>query len=100
MTDTTYNGWTNHATWLVNLHLDNTYVMTDELLTTAGEMMENDYPVADLADHIKGLIEEWIDPACPNAGLAQDLISGYLSEVNWREIATHYIEAAKEEVSQ
>lgn len=100
MTDATYNGWTNHATWLVNLHMDNTYGMTDDLLATAGEMLDNKYPVPDLADYIESLIEEWIEPACPNAGLAQDLINGYLSHVNWREIAAHYIEAAKEEASQ
>jgi len=100
MTDTTYNGWTNHATWLVNLHLDNTYCMTDSLTEEAADMLGNQYPEADLADYIKELVAEWLEPDCPNAGLAQDLINGYLDDVNWREIATHYIDAAKEGLEQ
>jgi hypothetical protein len=35
----------------------------------------------------------------PTCGVYYDLLSGALSEVNWSEIARHYIEAIEEEAN-
>jgi hypothetical protein len=38
-------------------------------------------------------------PEMPACGVYYDLLSGALSEVNWNEIARHYIEAIEEEAN-
>ena len=84
MTDNTCNGWTNHATWLVNLWLGeynydaselsglSRYDAVQELKHTVDNILENEYSNA--------------------TGLAEDLIQSALSDVNWYELADHYIE--------
>ena len=37
--DNTYNGWTNHETWLVNLHLTNDYDTYSELTEKVSEIV-------------------------------------------------------------
>ena len=37
--DNTYNGWTNHETWLVNLHLTNDYDTYSELTEKVSEII-------------------------------------------------------------
>jgi len=79
MTDTTYNGWTNYATWRVNLEMFDgmrreDICESDELATIAAACKE-------LAE---GAIEETSD------GLARDYALAFMSDVNWREIAAHF----------
>ena len=78
-----YNGWTNYATWRVNLEVfdnfdidgysDDTYELSQEL---------QDY------------LELYIDET--SAGLAKDYALAFIRGVNWYEIAEHIIETNKE----
>ena len=78
MLDNTYNGWTNYATWRVNL-----------------EMFDGgDWQGCD-ADMLKLSAEEWIEETSTE-GLARDYAMAFLSEVNWHEIAVHYNETEEE----
>lgn len=82
MDQQSYNGWTNHATWLVNLWLAN-----DEY-TEEGLRMAVRY-----GGH-EGL-KNYVDELLNESGIAsgtmwRDLITSYLSDVDWREIAGHY----------
>lgn len=95
-----YNGWKNHATWLVNLHIDNTYRLSDHYCEMAGEMLasyngdktEATYAVSDmLKENLTDMIQNEINDS---AYLALDLVNGYLSEVDWDEIALHYVAEA------
>lgn len=73
MTNTTYNGWHNYATWRVNLEIFD------------GSEGPWDHHSA------KEFAEEIIYETAPE-GLARDYAMAFLSEVNWHEIASHYNE--------
>lgn len=81
----TYNGWSNYATWRVNLEMVNgsDYV---EL----GEIFED---VEELAEKIKSDIEDYISEECHNGregiNFAESYALAFLSNVDWYEIAEH-----------
>lgn len=69
-----YNGWTNYATWRVNLEMfDN-----------------NDCGLENCeADAFKEIAIEIIEADCHKNSLAFDYAMAFLDEVNWQEIAEH-----------
>jgi hypothetical protein len=66
-----YNGWTNYATWRVNLEIFD------------GSEWPWDHHSA------KKFAEEFICQTS-NEGLARDYALAFLADVNWYEIADHY----------
>ena len=80
--DNKYNGWTNYATWRVNLEMFDGCDLTDY-----GWQKMDEY---DLAQAMKEYAEEFIELES-GKGLARDYALAFLSDVNWREIAEHYI---------
>jgi hypothetical protein len=82
MTDTTYNGWTNYATWRVNLEIFDGFKVMDA-------DMFND--VSELSDYLKCTAEDYIEDTSTECGLARDYAMAFLQDVNWREIAGHLI---------
>jgi hypothetical protein len=95
MNDTTYNGWTNYATWRVQL-----------------EMFDN-IPIEDFAGY--GRLNAWREPdpyglslamkeraeyyieCTSQEGFAREYAMAFLSDVNWYELAEHMIAAYAEE---
>jgi hypothetical protein len=71
MTDNTYNGWTNRATWLVNVWF-------------------NPESASDV-DLAKDTLEEAQD-ACPD--FLRDFID---MDINWDELRAHFAEEEEEE---
>jgi hypothetical protein len=106
MADTTYNGWTNYETWLVNLWMDNEQgsqaffrEQAREYLSTAQAddvWTKTQHAWFQFADWLKEYHEEF-QPELP--GVYVDLLGGALGSVNWSEIARHYIEAIEEEAN-
>jgi hypothetical protein len=95
MTDKTYNGWTNYATWRVMLEI------FDGL--EQSEMFDLTLPVEQLRHVLQDYAEELItmsvsDPNAPN--LALDYAMAFIRDVNWYEIAEHMIEDYKEEIAE
>lgn len=84
----TYNGWTNYATWRVNLEMFDGCDLTDY-----GWQKMDGY---DLTQAIKEYAEEFIELEC-GRGLTRDYALAFLSDVNWREIAQHMINDYAEE---
>ena len=82
MTDTTYNDWTNYATWRVNLE------MIDGM--TAAELDCDN--VRDLSAELEHYCRACIE--AQGNGLARDYALAFLNQVNWREIAEHMLENA------
>lgn len=83
----TYNGWANYETWLVNLWLtEDPY--TEELISEWAKEIE-DYK---LAQTLEDYVDDMADAEDIRSGLIQDLIKAAMSEVDWEEIAQHYIE--------
>jgi hypothetical protein len=86
LTDTTCNGWSNYATWRVNL----------ELISDYADSLDRDRQyfrdTADLADHFSEYVDEVITRGDELEGLAVDYARSFVSDVNWYEIAEHYPE--------
>ena len=66
-----YNGWTNYATWRVNLEIFDGFEGTLS------------------ADTAREIAEEYIDGSSTE-GFARDYARAFISDVNWHEIAGHY----------
>lgn len=98
MTDTKYNGWTNYATWRINLEVFDGMDVQDYW----------DKPETDphaLGEWLQEFAEETIFAGYRydergQSSLIADYARAFLSDVNWYEIADHmikdYIEENKE----
>lgn len=80
----TYNGWTNYATWRVNLEVFDGFDPRDYFLDGNDEV-----DASELADNLK----QWADDVIigGSEGLVADYARAFLSDVNWHEIARHMI---------
>ena len=90
MSDTTYNGWTNYATWRVNLELFDGYDLTNLIDDPADEPV--DWVAEQLQDHAEQVIfASTYDERGPSS-LMEDYARAFLQDVNWREIAEHMVQ--------
>lgn len=76
--DQKYNGWTNYATWRVNLEIFDGIAWLDQF--------DDGISVYDASKLLKEYAEELIEQTSKE-GLARDYALAFLSDVNWREIA-------------
>jgi len=83
---TKYNGWTNYATWRVNLEIFDGFDPREHFILADDDNSWQE----DLAENLKAFAEEMICSPTNN-GLCQDYAMVFLSEVNWYEIAQHLI---------
>jgi hypothetical protein len=84
MSDTTYNGWTNYATWRVNLEI------FDDL--PAKEFFDLDQEPYNLGKELREFAETLVADDKNETTLTKDYALAFLSYVNWVEIATHMIQ--------
>jgi hypothetical protein len=83
MTNDKYNGWTNYATWRVNLEI------FDGLDPREMGWHKNTYDLLPiLRDYVRDVLE--MDA---KQGLALDYALAFIEDVNWQEIAQSMIEA-------
>jgi hypothetical protein len=83
MSDKTYNGWSNYATWRVNLE------MFDGL--TPSDITGRNLPAV---SELKEALQEWAEQAIEassSEGLARDYALAFLSDVDWWDIANHML---------
>ena len=93
MSDKTYNGWTNYATWRVNLEIFDGWDVNDLDSLTMGDN-------TNLHNQLKDYVEELIYEAGGGEGnIAVDYALAFLSDVNWYEIAKHMIADNTEEIT-
>lgn len=92
--DSKYNGWTNYATWRVNLEMFD------------GENVRDLFPMEVRDDDAYGLskqLEEYADNVIDDCGslkgLAVDYARAFLADVNWYEIAEHMLDDIKSEAA-
>jgi hypothetical protein len=111
--NTKYNGWTNYETWCVNLWMSNdagsdeyfnemaqeVYDESEEELRADDTVLFTRVEVATrvLSDRLKDSFEEQQAELTGVTGVFVDLLNAALGEVNWYEIAEHYIEDVDKE---
>lgn len=106
MAGSTYNGWANYETWLVNLWMDNDQGSQEFFRERAAEIYGEVIPNPGFTREVLARLRfaDWLKdhhsenmPDMPGHGLYYDLLLSALSEVNWDEIARQYIDTVKEE---
>lgn len=74
----TYNGWSNYATWRVNLEIVDGMEWTNARFSS----------LSSLAENIKAFATDIVEGYGENTqGFAHDYAMAFLNEVNWYEIA-------------
>jgi len=81
-TNKTYNGWTNYATWRINLEIFDGFNILDFYPDTEPELHE-------LAIFLQEYVEEILEEN--DNKLAVSYALAFISYVNWHEIASHLI---------
>jgi len=93
--DGTYNGWTNYATWRVNLEIFDGMDIED--------MGWTDLDKYDLSLVLKDYVEEILETQVAGKDGGMSLIFSYamafLQDVNWREIAEMLLSEYENEAS-
>ena len=93
---TTYNGWSNWETWLINLEVID-YDYWEERYEEGGIAT-----LDDIADMLRSEHQEYLDEieksldTCSMGSIAKSFVQQGFSQVNWGEIARHVVEAIKE----
>ena len=78
------NGWTNYATWWVNLEMIDPWWDAETFNSDTSD-------VWNVADTIKAFVDEIILGKAPDS-LMKYCANAFISDVNWYEIAEHLIE--------
>jgi hypothetical protein len=83
-----YNGWTNYATWRVNLEVFDGMDVYDAFRITED----------DDASELASALEQYADDMLTmngEKGLVVDYARAFMSDVNWHEIAEHMLDDIK-----
>lgn len=89
MSQNTYNGFTNYATWRVNLEMFDGFDPAD----WNDDWQDNPTARADMADWMKETAIQLIEKDCSDkGGFALGYALAFLDDVNWFEIATNKLE--------
>jgi len=75
-----YNGWTNYATWRVNLEIFDNYQWDDEEIKNL------------TVDYLEEMIENYVFDHHGDMGLMESYARAFLSEVNYYEIKQEILE--------
>ena len=81
-----YNGWSNYATWRINLELFSDVDFADEVLESENNSWRPD------VDYLKELMEIWVFDRAENMGLMEDYARAFVDQVNFHEILEHILE--------
>lgn len=103
-----YNGWSSYETWLFNLHTDGDYAeytkeAWNQITKDAGSYNREEDALNALlslvADYMKESLVDAIDQINIQNTLVRDLLNGAKSEINFMEVATHYIDCESDDNS-
>jgi hypothetical protein len=98
----TYNGWTNYETWLTNLHFDD---FTDAFseMTEDGQFddLDDDDILDQVAEYIETFIDDYISEVVSGTdNFVTDIITSFTQEVDYRDIAEHYVDDIKSDLAE
>jgi hypothetical protein len=83
-----YNGWTNYATWRVNLE------MFDGMDVYEAFRITEDDDASELASALEQYADDMLTMN-GEKGLVVDYARAFMSDVNWHEIAEHMLDDIK-----
>ena len=94
-----YNGWTNYETWLCNLWFD--YFDFTEQLEMFEGVEDKDDILRIIEDYIQNSVEEFVE--CHLAprdthGFIHDMLNSSIQEIDFRDIAEHYVDDVSSEL--
>ncbi len=99
--DSSYNGWSNYETWVVNLWLGNDESSYNTCRTLAQRcykeavadqvLSRKERACSQLANELKEMVEDG-NPLASEASVYSDLLNASISEVNWKEIANSLLQ--------
>jgi predicted DNA-binding protein len=88
-----YNGWTNYATWLVNMHFDSCFFTDGEVEDGVFDDMNKDgircYVASWIQEYVESYLEEVVDT---DNIFVSDIIESTINDVDWHDIADHYVD--------
>ena len=87
---TKYNGWTNYETWYVNVHISDLFYFADE----------TEDPDDITPEYVKERVEDLFFNDVEQNSLIEDIVSHFLSAVNYNELAVDYKEMCLERQSE
>lgn len=85
----TYNGWKNYATWRINLEVFDGMEPNDLGCFTRYKEPE----LSDVAEYLSEHVDEILCNHASGEGLTLDYAWAFVAQVNWHEIAQHFIDA-------
>jgi hypothetical protein len=91
MTDTKYNGWTNYATWRVNLEWFDGLSCYD---LTGAKSFEDP---AEFCNILQSYVESVMADDVEESSIAYQYALAFIADVNWYELAQHLLEEWNEE---
>jgi hypothetical protein len=91
MENTKYNGWTNYATWRINLEIFDQWELGD--FWGYEDIDPKDVDVQALGEDMKDYVQQLIDEQSPSDSITNSYANAFINEVNWQEIAKHMVDA-------
>lgn len=92
-----YNGWTNYATWRVNLEIFDGMDYKEVFGNGDDDFDPKMVDAYELSESLKSYAQEIIDTDCDPSRLANSYANAFLSEVNWIELANNAIDCMIDE---
>ena len=79
-----YNGWSNYATWRINLEILSDYDFAQQVLE-CGQLPT--------VEDLKDVVENWVfENHTGSLGLVEDYARAFVDQVNFHEILEHVLE--------
>ena len=94
----TYNGWYNYETWLTNMHFDSFFeFFKDQVDDDMFEDMDAPAVHSYIAEFIEQYVRDYVEETVgQNSLFIMDMIGSFLDDVDFSEIAEHYVDDVME----